>query len=351
MKIGVAMSGGVDSSIAAALLQKAGHEVIGLTMLVIPENEAMDGHFPTIARQVAQVLGIPHYVVDLRDSFKECIISEFCRQYSLGRTPNPCVQCNRYIKFGALYEKARELGADMLATGHYAQIERRESDARYILKKGVDRRRDQSYFLFALTQGQLGRTSFPLGNFTKEKVKNMAEEIKLPVASVESREICFIPDNDYVKFLRKHTTSGTESGRIKDVQGNVLGKHSGIINYTIGQRKRIGIATKKPIYVVALDANSNTVVAGDRQYILNTECIVTGVNWITFTELSESLKVRVKIRYKHPEAEAMILPEANGAVRIIFDEPQLAITPGQSAVFYDGDTVVGGGIIEEVLRS
>lgn len=350
MKIGVAMSGGVDSSVTAALLKNAGHEVFGLTMLVIPSDEIENSHIPTIAQQVAQTLDIPHHIIDLRSVFAERIISEFCKQYTLGRTPNPCVQCNRFIKFGVLCEKARELGADVLATGHYAQIERRESDGRYLLKKGIDRQRDQSYFLYALTQEQLSRTLFPLGILTKDKVKQIATEVKLPVASRESREICFIPDNDYISFLRKHTALGTVPGMIKDNQGNVLGEHNGIINYTIGQRKRIGIAAQKPLYVVALDAKSNTVVVGDHQHILNTECIVAGVNWITIPELSESLSVRVKIRYLHVEAEAVIIPETGGKLRVKFSEPQLAITPGQSAVFYDSDTVVGGGAIEEVVQ-
>jgi tRNA-specific 2-thiouridylase len=261
------------------------------------------------------------------------------------------VWCNRFIKFGILYEKARELGADILATGHYARIERLESDGRYLLKKGVARRRDQSYFLYALTQEQLSRTIFPLGTLTKGKVKEIAAELKLPVASSESREICFIPDNDYVHFLQRHVTSGMVSGVIKDMQGNVLGEHRGIINYTIGQRKRLGIAAAKPLYVVAIDSQSNTVVVGGREHIFNTEFMVSGVNWIAIPELSEPLTVRVKIRYLHPEAEAMVIPDAKDNVQVKFTEPQMAITPGQAAVFYEGDVVVGGGTIEEVVRS
>ena len=274
MKIAVAMSGGLDSSVAAALLKNEGHEVFGLTMLVVPTDEATNDRVPTVAQQVAQVLAIPHHVIDLRDIFAERIISEFCAQYSLGRTPNPCVRCNRFIKVGILYERARELGADVLATGHYAQIERHESDGRYLLKKGIDRRRDQSYFLHALTQEQLSRTLFPLGTLTKVKVREIATEIKLPVASAESREICFIPDNDYIRFLQRYVTSGVTPGVIKDVQGNVLGEHRGIINYTIGQRKRLGVTAAKPLYVVSIDSQSNTVVVGGREHIFNTEFIV-----------------------------------------------------------------------------
>ena len=351
MKIAVAMSGGLDSSVAAALLKNEGHEVFGLTMLVVPTDEAMNNHVPTVAQQVAQVLGIPHHVIDLRDIFAERIISEFCAQYSLGRTPNPCVRCNRFIKVGILYERARELGADVLATGHYAQIERRESDGRYLLKKGIDRQRDQSYFLHTLTQEQLSRTLFPLGTLTKVKVREIATEIKLPVASAESREICFIPDNDYIRFLQRHVTSGAGSGVIKDMHGNVLGEHRGIINYTIGQRRRLGVTAAKPLYVVAIDSQSNTVVVGGREHIFNTEFMVSGVNWIVMPELVEPLSVRVKIRYLHPEAEAVVMPETKDRVRVKFKEPQMAITPGQAAVFYNGDVVVGGGTIEEVVRS
>ena len=351
MKIAVAMSGGVDSSVTAVLLKNEGHEVFGLTMLVVPKDEATDSRVPAVARKVAQVLDIPHHVIDLRDIFAERIISEFCAQYSLGRTPNPCVWCNRFIKFGIFYEKARELGADILATGHYARIERRESDGRYLLKKGIDRRRDQSYFLHALTQEQLSRALFPLGTLTKVRVKEIAKEMKLPVASSESREICFIPDNDYVRFLQRHVTSGMVSGVIKDTQGNVLGEHRGIINYTIGQRKRLGIAAAKPLYVVAIDSQLNTVVVGGREHIFNTEFLVSGVNWIAMPELVKPLSVRVKIRYLHPEAEAVVMSEAEDSVLVKFKEPQMAITPGQAAVFYDGDVVVGGGMIEEVVRS
>jgi tRNA-specific 2-thiouridylase len=351
MKIAVAMSGGIDSSVTAALLKNEGHEVFGLTMLVVPTDEATNSRVPTVARQVAQILGIPHHVIDLRDIFAERIVSEFCKQYSLGRTPNPCVRCNRFIKFGILYDKARELGADILATGHYARIEKRKSDGRYLLKKGVDRRRDQSYFLHTLTQEQLRHTLFPLGTLTKSKVREIAADMKLPVTSTESREICFIPDNDYIRFLQRHATSGATSGVIKDMQGNVLGEHRGIINYTIGQRKRLGIAAAKPLYVVAIDSQSNTVVVGERQHIYNNECLVSGLNWIAIRELSKHLSVRVKIRYLHTEAEAVVMPETADSVRVKFKEPQMAITPGQSAVFYNGDVVVGGGTIEEVVRN
>ena len=351
MKIAVAMSGGVDSSVTAALLKKEGHLVIGITMLVVPEDEARGTLASETASQVAEALGIKHHVIDLRAIFADQIISKFCEQYSLGRTPNPCVQCNKYIKFGVLYEKARELGAEMLTTGHYARIEKRAADGRLLLLKGIDQRRDQSYFLYRLTQEQLSHTFFPLGNLTKNSVKEIAAGMKLPVASSESREICFIPDNNYSRFLRKYSSSSIKPGVIKDLRGNALGEHRGIINYTIGQRKRLGIAAKQPLYVVAIDSESNTVVVGEKKDIYSQECIITDVNWTATSGISGVMQVHAKIRYLHPEAEAVLTPEGRGKVRIKFSQPQMAITSGQSAVFYDGDVVLGGGIIEEVVRS
>ncbi len=349
MKIAVAMSGGVDSSVTAALLKKEGHIVFGITMLVVPEDEEGSALAAETASQVAEVLGIKHHVLDLRTIFADRIISKFCEQYNLGRTPNPCVQCNKYIKFGVLYEKAKELGAEMLATGHYARIEKRAADGRLLLLKGIDQRRDQSYFLYSLTQEQLGHTFFPLGNLTKISVKEIAADMKLPVASSESREICFIPDNNYSRFLQKNSSSSTKPGVIKDLRGNALGEHRGIINYTIGQRKRLGISAKQPLYVVAIDSETNTVVVGEKREIYSQECIITEVNWTATSGISGAMQVRVKIRYLHSEAEAVLTLEGRGRVRVKFNEPQMAITPGQSAVFYDGDVVLGGGIIEEVV--
>ncbi len=349
MKIAVAMSGGVDSSVTAALVKKEGYAVIGITMLIVPEDEVRISLASEKASQVAEALGINHHVIDLRAIFADRIILKFCEQYSLGKTPNPCVQCNKYIKFGVLYEKAKELGADMLATGHYARIERRETDGRLLLLKGIDQHRDQSYFLYGLIQEQLSHTLFPLGNLKKIQVKEIAAEMKLPVAGSESREICFIPDNNYSRFLSKYSATSTRPGVIKDLKGNVLGEHSGIINYTIGQRKRLGIAARQPLYVVAVDSESNTVVVGEKNDIYSQECIVTDVNWTATSGISGEMRARVKIRYLHPEAEAVLTPEGRGRVKIKFSESQMAITPGQSAVFYDGDVVLGGGIIEEVV--
>ena len=346
MKIAVAMSGGVDSSVTAALLKKEGHEVIGLTMLVMSAEEAANA-----AREVAQTLGISHHAFDFRDVFTKQIISDFCRQYSLGKTPNPCVHCNRLIKFGVLLEKAKELGAEAIATGHYACIEKSILDGGYLLKKSVDRKRDQSYFLYQLTQAQLASVFFPLGNLTKDRVRKMALEMGLPVANrKESREICFIPDNDYPRFLREHLSSEIKPGQIMDKQGNVLGKHNGIIDYTIGQRKGLGISSRVPLYVVDIDSRSNTVIVGSKQDVYASEFIATDLNWITFENLTAPVTLKARIRYLHPEAEAVIIPIDNGKVDVKFTEPQMAITLGQATVFYDGDIVVGGGTIERVLH-
>lgn len=346
MKIAVAMSGGVDSSVTAALLQKDGHEVIGLTYLLVDATEQA----AAAADSVARMLGIPHHVIDFKELYTNDIIANFCEQYVSGKTPNPCVRCNRLVKFGALMEKAQGFGAEMLATGHYARIEKRTPDNRFLLKKGVDSKRDQSYFLYRLTQSQLEKALFPLGTLTKDKVRELAQEFNLPVADrPESREICFIPDNNYPRFVREHLKSELKTGQIVDKQGKVLGQHHGIIDYTIGQRKGLGISSTEPLYVVDIDANNNTVVVGSKEDVYASEFVVTELNWITLDHLTEPLTLKVKIRYLHPEAEATITP-IEESVTVKFTVPQMAITPGQSVVFYDGDTVVGGGTIERVLH-
>jgi tRNA-specific 2-thiouridylase len=346
MKIAVAMSGGVDSSVAAHLLKKEGHQVIGLTMLVTSSEEAAEA-----ARKVAQILDIQHYIIDFRDIFFKKIISDFCKQYSLGKTPNPCVFCNQLIKFGDLLESAKELGAEKIATGHYVQIEKMVSDGRIVLKKGIDRKRDQSYFLYRLTQEQLAVTIFPLGNLTKDMVRKIAIEAGLPAADrQESREICFIPDNNYPRFVREYLNTEGNPGLLKDMQGNILGKHNGIVDFTIGQRKGLGISSKEPLYVVDIDSETNTVTVGGKEGVYAREFAVTDFNWIAFDKLTVPLTLKARIRYLHQEAKAVITPVEQDRINVKFTEPQMAITPGQSAVFYENDTVIGGGMIERVLH-
>jgi tRNA-specific 2-thiouridylase len=358
-KVVVAMSGGVDSSVAAALLKEEGYEVIGITIQLWPPRKPPRevGGFGGIcgqdaiadARRVADRLGIAHYVADFRDIFNQKVITHFCREYSLGRTPNPCIQCNQFVKFGALLKKAGEMGAALVATGHYARIEKEAAGQRYLLKKGSGRDKDQSYFLYTMTQGQLGSSLFPLGKYTKERVRQMAEELGLPVASrSESQEICFIPDNDYPGFLQEWVGYVAKPGPVMDRQGNILGKHKGIIFYTTGQRRRLGISAREPLYVVAINRESNAIIVGSKQETYGSELTASEVKWIAIEELRQPLKVKAKIRYLHREASATVAPTGENKVRVKFDEPQMAITPGQAVVFYDGDTVIGGGSIEEV---
>lgn len=355
-KVVVAMSGGVDSSVAAALLKEEGYQVIGVTMQIWPSdrNAGVDRFGGCCgtgaiedARKVAYKLGIPHYVMNFREIFAREVIDDFCQEYRQGRTPNPCIRCNQYIKFGALLEKARGLGADLFATGHHARIERDENTGKYLLKKGVDRRKDQSYFLYPLTQSQLSRTLLPVGNLTKEKVREIAEEMALPVAAKpESQEICFIPDNDYAAFLTDYIPGAARPGIILNERGDTLGSHRGIIFYTVGQRKGLGISGKEPFYVIAIEAERNAVIAGTKGQASGEELIASSLNWILMDTLTQPLATRAKIRYRHQEAEAIVTTLDKEQVQVKFKEPQFAITPGQAIVFYDKETVVGGGIIE-----
>jgi tRNA-specific 2-thiouridylase len=334
------MSGGVDSSVAAALLKKAGHTVTGVTM-----NITEDSRSATDAADIARRLGIPHRAIDLREIFTRRIIDYFCGEYEAGRTPNPCVLCNRYIKFEALWEEAEKAGADFFATGHYARIEK-DNNGRYILKKGRDKTKDQSYFLCQLTQEQLGRTIFPVGDLTKDEVKKLAADMGLPtITRPESQEICFIPDNDHARFLEKYLPESKRTGPIRDKEGRTLGQHQGIATYTIGQRKGLGIAAAEPLYVIGIEAEQNTVIAGTREQTYGRELIAGGLNWIAIPAPERPLKVKAKIRSRHTEAEATVTPRGDNTVHVAFAEPQAAITPGQAIVFYDGDKVMGGGPI------
>jgi len=360
VKAVVAMSGGVDSSVAAAILQQAGHQVIGVTMQIWPadrEAGSADSFGGCCgisavedAQKVACQLGIPHYVMNFRDVFAQQVIANFCQEYSLGRTPNPCIRCNRYIKFGLLLRKARELGADFVATGHHARIEKDEAQERYLLRKGVDRGKDQSYVLYAITQQQLEHVLLPIGGFTKERVREIAGELKLSVAAKpDSQEICFIPDDDYARFLQQYIPQAVRPGPIMDRAGRVLGEHRGILFYTIGQRKGLGISAGEALYVVAIDRKRDAVIVGSKREVYGDELIASELNWVS-GEPERPITARAKIRYRHRAAEVLITPLGEDRVYVKFDEPQAAITPGQAAVFYHDDIVIGGGIIERAGR-
>lgn len=356
-RVVVAMSGGVDSSVTAALLKEEGYEVIGITMQIWPSNKLAEEaerfggccglSAVEDAKRVVEKLNIPHYVLNFREVFEKKVIADFCSEYKEGRTPNPCIRCNQYIKFGTLLLKAKELDAEYIATGHYARIEYDEKRKRYFLRKGIDPKKDQSYVLYVMTQEQLKHTLMPLGTLTKERVREIARELNLPIASKpESQEICFIPNTDYHGFLR--TRIGTDSlkeGLIMDKRGKVLGKHKGIVFYTIGQRRGLGIAAGKPLYVIAINKDKNILVVGSEKETLRDRLIAGDVNWIAFDKLKKPIGVKAKIRYRHREAEAKVIPHGSNKVEVRFRRPQRAITPGQAVVFYDKDMLIGGGII------
>lgn len=354
----VAMSGGVDSSLAAALLLDRGYEVIGVTMdlFSLPPEACLDPDLKSCcgieaaanAVKVAQTLGIEHYLLDLKREFQEKVIADFCAEYSQGRTPNPCIRCNEQIKFQTFWEKAAAFKADFMATGHHARILFSDCFQRFFLLKGDDPRKDQTYFLYSLTQEQLARSLFPIGELTKAGVRQRARALDLPVAArPESQEICFIPDNDYAGFLEKRIPEAFIPGPIKDVSGNVLGEHSGILRYTIGQRRGLGIAAPHPLYVLEIRTDDNTIVVGEEQLLYRGSLRATDLNWISQPSLEQPLEVSARIRYRHEASQATVTPSGEDEVIVDFQEPQRAISPGQSVVFYKGDQVVGGGIIDQ----
>lgn len=350
-RVALAMSGGVDSSVAAALLVRQGHEVIGLTMCFGLTDSS--GRKPACcglqaiedARRVAHKLGIRHYVLNMHKHLREFVINDFCREYLNGRTPNPCVRCNQYIKFGVLLKKARALGADFLATGHYARIEKTDG---FILKKAKDKKKDQTYFLYRLNQHQLKHTLFPLGNHTKEQVRKLAAEFDLPVADKPaSQEICFLPDADYRAFLKKNIAGKIEPGFVVDLGGKVLGPHKGVACYTIGQREGLGLALGYPAYITSIDHKNNRIIVGKKEDAFKKEFTLKSVR--IYAPFKKKIAVKVRIRYNHREASAAI--DCTGRkIRVTFKRPQFAVTPGQAAVFYEGELVVGGGIIDKILR-
>jgi tRNA-uridine 2-sulfurtransferase len=362
------MSGGVDSSATAALLLERGYEVIGITLKLWPQdcvNRAEDKccgpQAVTDARSVCHTLGIPYYLIDEAAEFQKHVIQYFADEYKAGRTPNPCVMCNQNLKFGRLIDRADQLGAEFIATGHFARIERpltpslspsdgervaKPGAGRYLLKRGRDLKKDQSYFLFSLRQDQLARAIFPLGEKTKSDTREVARHCNLKTADKEeSMEICFVPDNNYGGFLQQANLVQKHRGEIADVHGHVLGHHDGIEFYTIGQRKGLGITTPKPVYVVELDAENNRVVVGDESALDRDEFTATNCNWHPIDKLTGPIEVTAKIRYNHPGTLATVTPTGNGSVKVKLHSAQRAITPGQAAVFYRDDLVVGGGWI------
>ena len=352
-RVVMGMSGGVDSSAAAALLLEQGYDVVGITLKLWPqdcvsraEDKCCGPQAVSDARSVCDRLGIPYYLIDEADTFQKQVISYFAEEYKAGRTPNPCVMCNQKLKFGALLERARQLGGDFVATGHFARLEKSADGQRTLLKKGVDPRKDQSYFLFSLRQNQLSKSLFPLGEMTKSDTREVARHCNLKTADKEeSMEICFVPDNDYGKFLLTANLTQRRRGDVVNLQGQILGQHDGIDFYTIGQRKGLGISSPKPLYVIELDAARNRVIVGDDTALDRDEFTVERCNWIPFDEPPSEMRASAKIRYNHPGTDATVQPLPDGRAKVKLHAPQRAITPGQACVFYDGDLVLGGGWI------
>lgn len=343
--VAVAMSGGVDSSVTAALLLEQGYSVIGVTMQLFQHPQNI-----TDAKIAAATLGISHYVFDFRQAFQDRIIQYFCKEYEAGRTPNPCVYCNPQIKFGLLFEKSEKFGAQRLATGHYVNVEYDDTRHRYLLRTATTAAKDQSYFLYRLSQEQLARSMFPLARMTKKTIREKAKKLKLEhvAEKEESQENCFIAGQSYQQFLEDYLPPGAKKpGPIVDTTGKVLGQHQGIHLYTIGQRKGLGIALGTPRYVVAIHPETNTIVIGENDDLLAQEFFVHHLNYIAIDRLTSPMDAEVKIRYRNPGTRAQIIPgESDDEVKVIFETPQRAVTPGQSAVFYQDDIVVGGGIIQ-----
>jgi tRNA-uridine 2-sulfurtransferase len=364
MRIVVAMSGGVDSSVAAALLVEQGHEVIGLSMQLYDQSEGQTsfGSCCSIddlhdARRVAAAIGIPHYIVNFEKQFGEQVIANFVSEYAAGRTPLPCAHCNSDLKFATLADRARGFGADAVATGHYARVER-GADGRIALRRGLDTSKDQSYFLFSLTQAQLAGAVFPVGDLPKAAVRDYARRRRLPVADKpDSQEICFIPDHDYRTFVTRSVPDAPREGQFVDEQGRVLGTHAGIHRFTVGQRKGLGLATQaaparsgtavqaERLYVLALRPADQQVVVGPKASLEQARLTASGVNWIA-EEPPAARRAAVQIRHHHQPAPATVRALGDGHAEVIFDTPQLAISPGQAVVFYDGDRVIGGGWID-----
>ena len=346
------MSGGVDSSVSAILLKEQGYEVIGITMKLF-ERELEEGSCCNIssvldAKRVCDYLQIPHYTVNFKEDFDKYVIKDFVCQYKNCRTPNPCIECNRYLKFGAMYKKAQELQCDYISTGHYAKIEYDEKYNKNVLRKSNAGKKDQSYVLYNISSELLDKVLFPLGEFeNKEQIREIAKKHNLPIANKpDSEDICFIPDGDYKSFLEKKSDIKPKKGSIVDKNGNVLGKHTGLYKYTIGQRKGLGISNSVPLFVLGFNKDKNEVIVGEEKDLYKKECKVSEINLLLLDKIDTELEVKVKTRYSSKDAKAKIMQEGN-LIKVVFDEPQRAITPGQSAVFYNEDIVIGGGKIME----
>lgn len=358
-RIVVAMSGGVDSSVAAGLLAEKGHEVIGISLRLAPEPapgmpRSSSGccsieDFQDAAR-VATAINVPHYVFDMREEFQRSVISPFVDEYLAGRTPSPCILCNREIKFSLLHKKAFELGADAVATGHYARIER--DDAGYHLLCGHDRNKDQSYFLFEMGQRELETTLFPVGAMAKDEVREHAVRLGLPVAEKpDSQEICFVSDGRYAEFVRRAAPERVKAGQIRNENGDVVGTHEGVHGYTVGQRRGLGVSAANPLYVSAIDAETATVTVSERASLAADGLFATGATWVAGGPPDHRERVQARIRYRHDPVAATVVQKGQGTVEVVFDEPQYAVTPGQATVFYRDDEVVGGAWIERGIAT
>ncbi len=348
----IAMSGGVDSSVAAYIMKENGFDCVGCTMKLYSNDDAGVSKEKTCcslddvedARSVAAKLGMPYYVFNFSDDFREKIICKFIRSYECGRTPNPCIDCNRYMKFAKLRERAEILGCDYIVTGHYARIYK--EGEKYVLKKALDASKDQSYVLYNLTQDILAHTLFPLGELEKSKTREIAENCGfINAQKPDSQDICFVPDGDYARVIELNTGKTYKEGDFIDKNGNVLGRHKGVIHYTIGQRKGLGISAATPLYVTNIDIQSNTVTLGEDGDLYTDMATVDDFNFISGDIPTEPFRCAAKVRYRQKEQPATAYPDSDGKVKIVFDAPQRAITPGQSAVLYDGDVVIGGGTI------